>query len=71
MSRIVIIIFVGSFTNLYVDNVKIIRLLINDELERISKEAVMTSSRYYPGICMEGPRKIVADICTDNIPNIQ
>jgi hypothetical protein len=37
-------------------------ILMNDELERIWKEVTMTSSRYYHGICMEGQRKIVADI---------
>jgi hypothetical protein len=42
----------------------------NDELKGIWKEAVMSSWRYYPGICAEGPRKIVADIRTENIPNI-
>jgi hypothetical protein len=35
---------------------------MNDELERIWKEAIVTQSKYFRGICMEGLRKI-----TDNV----
>jgi hypothetical protein len=30
---------------------------VNDELERMWKEAVGPNLRHYPGICLEGPRK--------------
>jgi hypothetical protein len=31
---------------------------VKDELERIRKKAVMAYLKYYPGICLEGLRKM-------------
>jgi hypothetical protein len=33
------------------------RMIVNNELERMWKEAVVAQLRYYPGICLEGLRK--------------
>jgi hypothetical protein len=39
---------------------------MRDKLERIWKEAVMVSSRHYPGIYLEGLRKTTKNLNQDN-----
>jgi hypothetical protein len=39
---------------------------MNAELDRIWKETAVASSRYYPGICMEGLRNTTNHISQDN-----
>jgi hypothetical protein len=35
---------------------------MNDELERIWREVVVALLRYYPTVCLEGPRKMVKNL---------
>jgi hypothetical protein len=39
---------------------------MNDELERMWKEAVVAYLKYYPGIRLEGPRKTTKNFSQDN-----
>jgi hypothetical protein len=39
---------------------------MNDELERIWKEAAVVDLRYYPGIFLEGLRNITRDLSLDS-----
>jgi hypothetical protein len=39
---------------------------MNDELGKIWKEAVVAKWRYYPGICLEGPRKTTKNFRQDS-----
>jgi hypothetical protein len=40
---------------------------MNDELERIWKEAVVAHLRYYPGICLMGLRKTMKTLSYDSL----
>jgi hypothetical protein len=42
--------------------VLVVGRLINNELERIWKEAVFALSRHYPEICLEGMRKTITSL---------
>jgi hypothetical protein len=39
---------------------------MNNEFEKIWKEAVVACSRYYPGICLEGLRKTAKTLSQDS-----
>lgn len=52
--------FFGLFycaVNIYITYRRIIRNLMNDELERTRKDAPVAHSIYYPGICLKWLRK--------------
>jgi hypothetical protein len=40
--------------------------LVNNELKRMPREAVMTYLMHYPGIFLEGPNKTMKTFCQDS-----
>jgi hypothetical protein len=45
---------------------------VNDEQERMWKEAVMAQFfRFYPGICLEGPRKATKTLSETELVSVE
>jgi hypothetical protein len=57
-----------TYQHPYVYEHRMVGRLVNDELERIWREAIVTKFRYYPGTCLEGLRKTSKGFNHENQP---
>jgi hypothetical protein len=57
LDLITFIAFCGLFNDCIIARQYSVERVMNDEMERIWKGAIVVKWSYYPGICLEGPRK--------------